>query len=213
MADVPTIAAVLNLARSRAISVPISVALGEALEWSGDRQGPELPAGIAYVKLGTARLHEKAAAVWQFAEAQERFGARCADATIPVEGPKWIAVAYADHESAESARPEDVAEVAYDCDCAGLLVDTFSKQNLRLLDYLSAARLAELAARCHEYGLQFALAGRLQKEDLPRVVTSRPDVVGIRSAACKASDRNGPIDADAIRSFRAALHDAARGTT
>ncbi|MBS0265487.1 MAG: hypothetical protein JSS02_26380 [Planctomycetes bacterium] len=205
MADTSTIAAIAAVAAAGNTPVPVSVALGEACEWSGDRLGLELPAGIAYVKLGTAQLHNPGTAHWRFAEAQEKFAVLAAAPLTAA--PHWIAVAYADHHLAGTIAPEAVADLACDCHCVGLLVDTYSKQQRRLVDWLDAPRLTALGARCRELGLQYALAGRLQLDDLPAVLSAQPEIVGIRSAACRDGERNGPIDTDAIRSFRQSLHD------
>ena len=70
---------------------------------------------------------------------------------------------------------------------------------------LSIERLAALRARAGALGLEFALAGRLQVGDLSRLVPIRPDIIGVRSAACRAGVRTGEIDAAAVRRFREAL--------
>jgi uncharacterized protein (UPF0264 family) len=217
MADTVTIAAVIEQAQAHAPPVPVSVALGEARDWNSDRPVPPLAPGIAYFKLGTARLARGADAAAQFSSVQRRINvdysaqfksqspSTCGFATPP----RWIAVAYADFELACAPAPEEIAGLAATCGSAGILIDTFSKQQKRLLDWLDGDRLAALASLCRSLSLTFALAGRLQAADLPRVLKARPDIVGIRSAACRAGQRNGPIDADALRLFRAALHLAA----
>ncbi|MBI3863420.1 MAG: hypothetical protein HY290_16135, partial [Planctomycetia bacterium] len=73
MADVSTIAAIIDAARAAQPSAPVSVALGEAADWAPDRQPPQLPAGIAYLKLGTAGLPAGAVGAAQFTAVQRRF--------------------------------------------------------------------------------------------------------------------------------------------
>ncbi len=219
MADTATIAAIVELARASDSGVPVSVALGEAAEWSAIRPPPRLPSGIAYLKLGTAHLPTGAAGTSLFSAVQrsaERTIAVSRESNSPHAGgfaaaPHWIAVAYADYEFTCAPSPEQIVEVAATCGCAGLLIDTFSKQQKRLLDWMDDDHLAGLARHCRSLGLTFALAGRLQASDLPRVLAAHPDIIGIRSAACRAGQRTGPIDADALRAFQAALHaEAAR---
>lgn len=213
MADPETIAAVIQRAHAQDRPVPVSVALGEALDWNSDRPVPPLPAGIAYLKLGTARLASGTAGAAKFLSEQSRIQNAYASERLsssPHAGglaprPHWIAVAYADFELASAPAPEQVADLGATCGCAGLLIDTFCKQQNRLLDCLDEDRLAALAHRCRSLGLTFALAGRLQADDLPRVMRAGPDLIGIRSAACRAGQRNGPIDAAALRTFRTAL--------
>ena len=213
MADIGTIAAIIDTTRGRESAVPVSMALGEAAEWGLDRSIPRLPEGIAYLKMGTSQLPPGAGGASHFSSVQRRFenafGAAF-DSGSPqpcgfASSPRWIAVAYADFELARAPAPEEIAELAAVCGCTGLLIDTFSKQGKRLLDWLDDDRLAAIATQSRTLGLTFALAGRLQAGDLPRVLAARPDVIGIRSAACRAGDRTGSIDAAALCAFRSAL--------
>ena len=119
--------------------------------------------------------------------------------------PSWIAVAYADWQIARGPMPEDVIAVASEQGCSGVMIDTFSKGRLRLLDWLTGPRLHSLAAQARSLRLTFALAGRLQIGDLRQVLAVGPDTVGIRSAACRDGIRSGEIDAAAVRAFREAL--------
>lgn len=214
MADIGTISAIIDTTRGREPAIPVSVALGEAAEWSLDCPIPRLPRGIEFLKLGTSQLPPGAVGASYFSSVQQRFenAFRAAtDSSSPhacgfASAPSWIAVAYADFQLAQAPAPEQIAELAADCGCTGLLIDTFSKQQKRLLDWLDEDRLAALAAQGRSLGLTFALAGRLRAADLPRVLAACPDVIGIRSAACRAGDRTGPVDADALRAFRSALN-------
>ncbi len=215
MADVSTIADVVTHSQACLSPVPVSVALGDAIEWTAERPVPRLPVGIAYLKLGTAEQED--GAVWQasFCAAHRRINASMqsstaavAESTTAVAGgfaPSWIAVAYADWRTARGPAPDEVIIKAAECQCQGILIDTFSKGRLRLLDWLNGPRLCSLAAQARALGLTFALAGRLQTGDLPRVLAARPDIVGIRSAACRDGIRSGEIDAGAVRAFRDAL--------
>lgn len=219
MADVLTIAAVVDKVRRLASSVPVSVALGEAGDWAAESPVPRLPPNIAYLKLGTAGLVMNSGWTGQFSDVKQRFsserhagsserGETASDGeACPVQ---WIAVGYADWEIARGPCPEAVIEGALECGCAGVLIDTFAKAHGRLLDCASVEGLESLGELARSNGLEFALAGRLQFTDLPRVATARPDIVGIRSAACRAGIRTGEIDAAAVRTFREALHSASR---
>jgi hypothetical protein len=217
MADVTTIKAIVELAQAHDPVVPVSIALGEAAEWPAQRQSPGLPPGIAYAKLGTANLPCGDQAASQFSSVRRRIESDivtdCASSAPRATGfapaPRWIAVAYADFELACAPSPEEVIELASACGCAGLLVDTFTKDHKRLIDWLDDDRLISLAAQSRSLGLTFALAGRLQAGDLSRVLQACPDIIGIRSAACRAGQRTGSIDAEALRAFRLALQGAA----
>jgi uncharacterized protein (UPF0264 family) len=200
MADPVTIAAVVSRVRELKSSVPVSVALGEAAERGRQRPLPHLPRQIAYMKLGTASLGCGAQGLRRLTKVKERFidGER--------ELTRWIAVAYADWEAARGPCPEEVVEGAREGGFAGVLIDTYSKEEGGLFNWLSIERLESLADQARSYDLEFALAGRLQIDDLPRIGLVSPDIVGIRSAACRSGLRTREIDATAVRRFRAALN-------
>lgn len=204
MADVATIADILSLRNQTSPNVPVSVALGDATEWQPERPSPRLPPGIAYLKLGTAGLASTPDWRGWLEKTRERFGATGASG-----GADWIAVACADADEAGGPPPEEVLDVAALAGWAGLLIDTCSKENRCLFDWLNGSRLAALAADARSRDLVFSLAGRLQLADISRLVELQPDTVGIRSAACREGNRSGPVDARRVRAFRAALRCAA----
>ena len=65
-------------------------------------------------------------------------------------------------------------------------------------------QLTAWVARAHGEGLTAALAGKLTAADLPMVVETGADIVGVRGAACE-SGRSGPIVASRIRALKTAL--------
>jgi hypothetical protein len=214
MADPATIAAIVRRVRSADVAVPVSVAVGEVTDWEPNHAVPHLPQGIAYFKLGTAGLGNEPDWGARLAAVLERFNAGMRvdsrldgeTANEPAEQKaRSIAVGYADWEWTRGPRPEEVIDQATTCGCGGVLFDTYSKGEQRLTGWLSIERLVALAAMARARGLLFALAGRLQISDLPALRPIRPDIVGIRSAACRAGIRTGEINPSAVRAFRDAL--------
>lgn len=229
MADCAVIAAIADCARAFNPGLPVSAALGEAIEW--EDSVPPLVAGIDYLKLGTAGLGTGAGWPGRFAAVQRHLqahdspplrkggtgGGQLPVASVVVSRPTeprtmtavpprdWIIVAYADCQIANAPEPEDVIADAVQCGCSGVLIDTFSKGDRRLIDWLSPERLNSLAGQARSAELTFALAGRLKLADVSELCAIRPDIVGIRSAACRAGIRTAEIDPDAVRAFRDAL--------
>jgi uncharacterized protein (UPF0264 family) len=115
-----------------------------------------------------------------------------------------IAVAYADHIVARSPLAEDVLKMSIECNAAGLLLDTFAKKTSHLFDFFSQSRLDSLIHRAHRFHLLVAVAGSLRISDLPRALSSNPDIVGVRGAACQAH-RDGPISAQQVKNLAAAM--------
>jgi hypothetical protein len=121
--------------------LPVSVALGELIEWTRAPRslpGPEEFAGIAYRKLGLAGAGPRWEEDW--GELRGRLG----------PGPEWIAVVYADWEHARAPHPDAVREAAIAApDCAGILVDTWDKaQPSPLLCHQSSMDGLDLQAGC-----------------------------------------------------------------
>jgi len=176
--------------------VPVSVALGELADWemTTDRCRDWLPQGVQYAKLGLAR---QAACDWQ-----RRWLSLIREAP---EGLRWIAVAYADARLADAPELREVIEAALAHGTAGVLIDTWSKRDGRLFDHRSPCELADWSDRVRAAGRLFAIAGRLRRDDLPAARAVAPDIIAIRSAACRDDDRLAQVDAALVREFRAAL--------
>jgi len=181
------------------VPIPISAALGEALDWLDMKTPPQIPPGLTYVKLGTAGLGDKAA----WSDAWQRAASRIVRED---ETCHTIIVANADWRPAEGPSPRAVIEAASDLDCDGVLIDTHRKDACGLFDWLTLTELKELTSVARERNLLFALAGSLTLADAPRLRDIAPDIVGIRTAACQHRNRTGTIDVNAVRTFRNALH-------
>ena len=90
-----------------------------------------------------------------------------------------------------------VAAVA--SECAGVLIDTWDKSGGRLVDHLSTEQLETVRATTREAGLLLALAGRVSVEDLSEVAAIGPDLVAVRSAACRDGRRDLEVEAGRVR--------------
>jgi (5-formylfuran-3-yl)methyl phosphate synthase len=181
---------------------PLSVALGEAREWLATtaRSNDAPLIRVDYLKLGTAGLAD-AGVSWttRYREAWDRV-ARVWNMT---RSAKRVAVAYADHEVANAPSPDQVLRFALDEGWDGFLIDTFAKGPAgNLFDHLDETRLQRLCASARDRRLPHALAGQLSPRDIPRLRSLRPDLVGIRSAACAQGRRDGRIEARLVTPFR-----------
>jgi (5-formylfuran-3-yl)methyl phosphate synthase len=88
-------------------------------------------------------------------------------------------------------------------------VDTFAKDGRRLFDHVAEEQLASRCRTVHDAGLLFAIAGSLRSEDLSRAAAVGPDVVAVRTAACRGGTRTGNVSEDAVRRLKAALQECA----
>lgn len=187
--------AVLAVRDVLAPHVPVSIALGELAEWTDAAAVAEwLPPGIGFAKVGLAGQRDRDwTTAWQ--ALREAAPAHVA----------WVAVAYADVRAAAAPDIADVIAAAVRTHFAGVLVDTYSKREGRLLDHLAPAALGRHARGVHSAGLFWAVAGRLSLADLPRLSPHPVDVVAVRSAVCIGEDRREGVEAARVARFRTAL--------
>jgi len=160
---------------------------------------------LSYVKLGLAQIGSRENLAQRFATV--------AASINQVASPQlsWIAVVYADWQLAEAPVPQSVFTLIDSLransgiEFGGVLVDTFTKSERRLFDFMSHTELSDWRQAAHERGLLFAIAGRLRTSDLPRALAIKPDIIAVRSAVCGSGDRMNAVTESAVTAFRAAL--------
>lgn len=191
-ADDETIA---SIADALPADVTMSVALGELSELPDTVHVSD---SVSYLKLGLANVTANWRERWQ--AAREKIEA------AQDSKPRWVAVAYADHEAAAAPSPNAVLQAAIETDCRVLLVDTFEKVAGRsVFDCLSVERLTTLREHCERHGLLFALAGQLRIAHADKIRQVAPHIVGIRGAACRGASRTAAVDPEAVRDFQKAI--------
>jgi uncharacterized protein (UPF0264 family) len=194
-ADWSTIAAVVERVADAA---PVSAALGELCDWSGDFD-PRAER-LSFVKFGLAGckfgLAGRAAGRDDW---QRRW--RRAIASLP---PSVAAapVAYADEQLAQGPSLAATIDWAAENGCSFVVIDTFCKEGLDLTRFCDGPKLGELLGQAHRHGLRLGLAGGLAGKALETIVALGPDLVGVRGAACRGG-RLGEVDASLVRSLAA----------
>jgi (5-formylfuran-3-yl)methyl phosphate synthase len=88
---------------------------------------------------------------------------------------------------------------------AGVMIDTASKTDRRLLDHMNVATIGHFVTSARSYGLMAGLAGSLEAPDIPRLLLAAPDVLGFRRAICANGDRTSSISAAAVDVVRALI--------
>lgn len=201
-ADPEVIAAVAETVRSMAPELPVSAALGELRDC--ESQFPRITDEMDFVKLGLAGASD--AADWP-----ERWGAvRHAIERQWYRPVPWVGVAYADAINAGAPPVDEVIAAAANAGCAGLLIDTCGKSTGGLLSFADQGELLRWAHQIHDAGMFMALAGRITVAELAELSELRADVIAVRSAVCRASQRNAELASELVASFRRALQQAFR---
>jgi uncharacterized protein (UPF0264 family) len=165
------------------------MALGEVVDWTAESAAAWDGPRVDFAKLGLSGADQQVdwVARWQ----KLRGGLRGVD--------RWIAVAYADAARCGAPAVEEVVAAAVGTGCAGVLIDTWDKSRGRLVDHLAVEQLASVRTSTREAGLLLALAGRVSLADLPGLSAIGPDLVAVRSAACRDGRRELAVEADRVR--------------
>ena len=182
----------------------VSVALGEIAEWQHGGAISGLPPSVTYAKLGLSGCRPDRDWVRRWRNVRDRVD--------DVAGRRldWIAVIYAD-QAADAPAADAVIDAAASSGCRGVLVDTFQKNQRRLLDHVSTAVLCRWHASSKASGMLFAVAGSLRAADVPSLIAEvGPDVIAVRGAVCRDGVREGDVCSDAVRRLREALHKGPR---
>jgi uncharacterized protein (UPF0264 family) len=207
MAAIDDIAAISGLPAVVSALIPLSVALGELANWSQTFNCPALPESVTFTKLGLSQCRHQSNWRDAWLEVRAEFERQSRSQF------RWVAVAYADSREAASPDLEDVLHAAIETGCAGLLIDTWTKDGRTLLDETDAASLTVIARECHAAGLFLALAGKLGLDSLRALTGLAADVIAIRSAACRGTERTSHLDSDRVREFHDELRHWCRPTS
>ena len=198
--------------------IPVSAALGEVTDYSPLLCRENLNAGLpesfsqlSFTKLGLAGLCRDSnwSTRWQDTMS---FLTESFSESMVSSFHQWVAVIYADWEQAAAPSPDAIldcilsSKLSSEIEIAAILVDTWSKTSGQLLDAIDVEHLRGLAAAIQQSGRFFAVAGRLTSSMLPGLNSIQPDIVAIRSAACRNEDRTSTVDELAVREFRASVH-------
>ena len=180
---------------------PVSAAIGDL---------PNLPGTAALAALGAARSGAAYVKVglWGTSATDEAVAVLRAVRDAVDGSAAVIAASYADAERVPGRPlpPGHVVEAARRAGVGGCLLDTAVKDGRGLFEWLSPEALAALVGEGHAAGLEMALAGALQAEDLALVRATGADIAGVRSAACRDGRRSAPLDAGQIGRLRAICH-------
>ncbi len=149
--------------------------------------------GVNYVKVGLYGPKTEEAAAYllsQVVKAVESYDKKI----------KVVAAGYADAKRAGTLDPGLIPVIAAKAKADLAMVDTAIKDGKSLFDFLAEEEIEKFVSKGHKLGLKIALAGSIKRQDIAKVAALKPDVVGIRGAACTGGDRsNGRIEAKRVR--------------
>ena len=177
-------------------NIEVSCTIGEAPNRPGSIALASLGAastGVNYIKAGLFGLKTAEEAVYLMRNVTQ--AAKDYNPAIKV-----VVSGYADAIRVGTVNPMLVPKIAYESKADIAMLDTAIKDGQNLFTFLTKPQIRSFADKAHGYGLKVALAGSLQKEDLPEVYALSADVAGVRGAACTSGDRvNGQITRERVQ--------------
>lgn len=189
-ADDGAIADVVAAVAGRA---PVSAALGELRDRPGENLPWPLPS-LAFVKCGLHGCAGNSAEWWQTATDALACSVREAAPSC-----RMAVTAYADWRRAEAPPPDEVCTFVCRRPGWGLLLDTWGKDGLTLLDWMSRVEIDRICRVCRNAGVTIALAGSLGRGLIRTLKPTAPDWFAVRGAACDGSHRTSVVDANRVR--------------
>ena len=119
-------------------------------------------------------------------------------------------MAYADWRRARAPPPDEVWAFVAGGRAGAFLLDTWGKDGLTLLDWMSRVEIDRLCRACRDAGVPIALAGSLEPQPDPHAEADGPDWFAVRGAACQGLQRTAAIDAAKVRGLVECLDEASR---
>ena len=114
-----------------------------------------------------------------------------------------VACGYADAKQIGSVLPEDIPKVAVNSNSDVAMLDTYQKDGRRLTDFLNKEELSQFTKQTHDYGLEVALAGSVNKNDIQLLEEIDCDIMGVRGCVCTGGDRNqGTINHNLVQDLK-----------
>lgn len=189
----PEAGAIRDVKKSLPAGLPLSVAIGDAVD--------DIEPYIARAKLAQnagADIIKVGLLGFESARREEIFLSRlCRCVTVPI-----VAAWYADLLD----RPVwELPELAARAGARGCLIDSYYKTGGRLTNYLSLADIESYIEKCREFDVFSALAGSLGKQDIEWLSRLKPDVAGIRGAVTRGERGQPGIDLNRLSFFRDAF--------
>jgi uncharacterized protein (UPF0264 family) len=112
-----------------------------------------------------------------------------------------IAVLFAD-----SAIDFTMLDIVKNAGFKGVMIDTMNKNNGSLIQIMAKTEIARFVRHAKTRQLICGLAGSLRLEDIPGLMSYRPDYLGFRGALCLRHDRTSKLSRHAITQVKQAIN-------
>lgn len=114
---------------------------------------------------------------------------------------KVVIAAYSDFERIGSISPLLLSEICTGYDVDVVMVDTGIKDGRSTLEFMPIDTIKTFINKSHSNGFEVAIAGSLSAEDIERLTSLDPDIIGVRGIVC-GGDRNADIDKNLVKALK-----------
>jgi len=114
---------------------------------------------------------------------------------------KVVIAAYSDFERIGSISPLLLPEICTGYDVDVVMVDTGIKDGRSTLEFMPIDTIKTFINKSHSNGFEVAIAGSLSAEDIERLTSLDPDIIGVRGIVC-GGDRNADIDKNLVKALK-----------
>lgn len=128
---------------------------------------------------------------------------------LRTRGADLVVVAYADAVTCAAPSLPDVIAIAEELRASHLLIDTFTKDGRRLLDWMQVEEIESTIDTAANFDCGVVLAGSLTLSDVPTLLPLAPTALAIRGAVCASNTsagRTGSIEPSKIARWCEAIH-------
>jgi (5-formylfuran-3-yl)methyl phosphate synthase len=151
-----------------------------------------VPARFAYAKAGPAAVESTQQLTHHWTQLRLR---------LP-ESVELVAVAYADHQSAQCPDPESIFAAAQASGIKTWLLDTFGKADRQgVVDHIATEQFRRIRTMADHAQAQWVLAGSIRIDDAIRLASHaiRPDLFGVRGDVCDTAREGNVVSEKVVR--------------
>jgi (5-formylfuran-3-yl)methyl phosphate synthase len=120
--------------------------------------------------------------------------------TLPTRD-RLIPVFYADFQASQCPSWDQILAICHGFGGRRVLIDTWQKGEKGLVDFLPMASLQTMIGQAKGMGIDVAIAGSVRCEQIPYLLQTGADVIGVRGAACKNQKRTSVMSEEALSSL------------
>jgi hypothetical protein len=187
-----------NLVRQSRCKQPFSVALGELHEVDliAFRDYVQGFSPSTFFKIALAGCSDQAVSTkdnWR--DRLNQLAENLASRTL------LIPVFYADCDASRCPEWSDILDYCLAFGSRRILIDTWKKGTMSLVDLIPFASLRRMIDDANNKGIAVAIAGSIQRDQIPYLLQTGADVIGVRGAACKNQNRTSVMSEEALSSL------------